>query len=629
MRSHSVVLLCLAASVLIGTAPAFAGNPAYEQDLINRVTMAFGAGIRPEPVPEPGPHRRCGSPLLLEVRIAWPELSESARQAISVQVQTTRPQLSEYYDTQDGRFRLHFNRTGPDSIDMVYGVGPGNVPVYILKCDSLLQRTVAEEIDTLGFRFPISDAIGRSGEDPRYDIYFFKFSGYMADYYGLSEPDTVYFNTTSGTYVASSWIALRSEYSSLYGYATRPFDAMAVTIAHELNHACQWSYDALEAEARRSGSDDLPTLYPWWLEVTAVAMEDIVFDNVNDYVAYLPAFFNNPWMSLRAYANNSGPEGLHPYASGIWALFLAQRHDPVILREIWEECGQKSGFNTFEAFRTALERSPYNSSLDVEWAAFLVWNYFTGRNWAPWSYEEGRDYPELAGLDSVVYSEYPAGDTSSILHWPRSPDEEAASYLRFVPVYSDTVTTFTLQLFPEGIEEWMVVTAGINGTAQPTINFTRSVFDPIRVEHWDAYEELLVIVSPFKLDPTQDRLDRRLRFSFAVQDTLVDNRVTSIHKVYSNPLVLADEGGGDAFRVQVLRAESVPVSMHIFTLAGQVIRGGAEDDMYRSPGRTAVTLSWDGTNRQSRRVASGVYLALIQYGDKREVVKVAVKNYGP
>jgi hypothetical protein len=39
-------------------------------------------------------------------------------------------------------------------------------------------------------------------------------------------------------------------------------------------------------------------------------------------------------------------------------------------------------------------------------------------------------------------------------------------------------------------------------------------------------------------------------------------------------------------------------------------------------------MRWDGTNRAGQRVASGVYLALIDLGDRHELVKVAVKNRG-
>lgn len=627
MRRLTVPLVLLAVVTLAIPEVLVAANPAYEQGLIDRVTAAFGpqAPAVTEPGAERGPHRRCGSPLLLEIRIAWPELSEPTRQAIAAQVQFDRPQLSEQYDTPDGRFRLHFNRTGDDSVNMSYGVGAGDVPVYILNCVDLLMQVVRTENDTLGFRFPLSDQLARPGEDSRYDIYFQRLP---LDYYGLSYPDTVIYSASSGTYLAPSWMVLRTDYSDLYGYRDRPFEAMAVTLAHEYQHACQWTYDALEAEARRDRTQDSLRLYPWWSELSATAMEDIVFDNVNDYIAYLPSFFNNPWMSLRVFANSATAEGLHPYASAIWGLFLAQRHKPVILREIWDVCGEKSGFNTFDAFRTVLARSPYNSSFEAEWATFLVWNFFTGSRWASWSYADGRSYPALAGLDSVVYSHYPIADTSSLIGYPRDPDELAAAYLRFVPAYSDTSTTFNLDVAPEELEEWMVVTAGINGTSRPEVHYTQSVFDPIHVEHWDSYEELLVIVSPFKRDPQQDKLDRHLTFSFAVADTVVDHRVTTIHKVYSNPLVLSGEGTDEAFRVQVLRAEPVPVSMHVFTLAGQLVRGGAEDDMYRPAGRTAVTMTWDGTNRDARRVASGIYLALVQYGDKKEVVKVAVKNTG-
>ena len=48
--------------------------------------------------------------------------------------------------------------------------------------------------------------------------------------------------------------------------------------------------------------------------------------------------------------------------------------------------------------------------------------------------------------------------------------------------------------------------------------------------------------------------------------------------------------------------------------------------MVRSSGPKKVTLLWDGTNRDNRAVASGVYLALVRMGDWQEIIKVAVRN---
>ncbi|MBI3871461.1 MAG: hypothetical protein HY304_00090, partial [candidate division Zixibacteria bacterium] len=445
-------------------------------------------------------------------------------------------------------------------------------------------------------------------------------------YYGQTIPDTVISRSPQESVLATSWMEILPDFSVLRGYETRPFDAMAVTVAHEFHHGCQFGgYDALEAEFRNQ------RLQSWWLEVSAVTMEDIVFNDVNDYRLYLPFFFSYPGWSLRLFEGSIN-EQLHPYGSVIWGKFLTERFGQTILRRIWEICGETPGFNTFDAFKQAL--SEQGTSFDREWAEFLVWNYFTGSRAASWGYREGAFYPEYVDSQLVPYDQYPVADTSSATGFPHNTDELAASYMAFRPPPSDTPTTFHILVTPHrpsDFEQWMLVTAGIRGTAEPVVHFTRDILSgPINFADWGIFDQVLVIASPFKEDPKEERLDRALSYSFEVRDTLSGLvTATAIKKVYSNPLDLS-AGGDAAFQIDVARADPVPVALQIFTIDGQLVRGpdygDTGDPMHKEKGRTLARLSWDGTNDARRTVASGIYLALVQIGDKREVIKVAIKN---
>lgn len=622
---QSRIALVLLVFLVLPASVAIAADAAYERDLFARVQSAF-APAGPRVIDGIDVHRTCVTPLLLEIRLNWTELSESVRARIASVAAFARPDLAEFYDTPDGRFRLHFSRTGADSVNMSFGVGEANVPNYVLSCAEILEYVTAVSVDTLGFRFPVSDAIPRPGEDPRFDIYFQKLS---SDFYGLTYPDTTINNGVGNAWWATSFTILHSDYTKVRGYETSPFDAMAVTATHELHHACQWSYDAFESEQR----EDVGGLraFPWWLEVSATAMEEIVYDGVNDYYGYLPFWFNNPNVSLRAFSSSSSVDGLHPYASCIWAIYLAERHGPGIIREIWDECGEVDGFNTFAAYDSVLARR--SSTFRDEWSEFLVWNFFTGQRAASWGYDEAAQYPTFDLLDTLTYSQYPVSDTSSQLSYPKAPDELAAAYMRFESLPTDTSTTFRI-IFnayqPNTFEDWLIVTAGLTGALKPEIR-SHDIFSTIEVDDWDTFDEILVIATPFKPQPTQDDFDRRLGFRFDVDDTLSPGGTKSaIRKVSSNPLVLSATAES-AFKVEVSRGSSVSVTMRIYTIDGKEVRGGEKDNdatnqLYVEPGRSNPEMIWDGTTSAGKPVATGVYLALVQIGEQTEIVKVAVKN---
>jgi hypothetical protein len=605
-------------------AAAYASDQVYEESLVGRVAATFGETAR---TGAGAGVIKCGTPLVYEIKMNWPNLSEPARQKIAGFMTGSRPVLDEYYDTPDGYFRLHYTRSGGDAVNMSFGVGAGNVPNYVLRCAALMDTVVQTEITALGYRFPVSDHEARAQEDPRFDIYMRNLG---SNFYGLTYPDTLVSKPELGVYWLTSWMEISSDYTRLIGYRDRPFEAMAVTLAHEFFHSIQWTYDAEEAEYR----DD--AYHSWFHEVSSTWMEDVVFDRVDDFHSYLTHFFHHPWISLRVIGDKYDPQAdqFHPYAACVWAMFLSERYDINVMHDVWERCGARRGFNTFDAFEWALAER--GASFPAAWAEFLVWNYFTGSRWRSWSYQEGADFahpswaPPFDGQisDSLVahHSEYPVEGSSSRLRPAYNSDELAGTYISFLPPPpGDTAMDFHFLLTPDSFDQWMVVTAGIGPSGKPVINYTADIFDPVTLADWTQYDEVLVVVSPFKSSPTQDVLDRDLSFRYSVLDTIESQKGIST-TVYSNPLFLKAAGEAPKFRVDVSLERPLPVSMHIYTVDGILVRGAPDPGMSYAAGRRRVSLLWDGTNRNQKTVASGIYLALVQFGDKHEVIKVAVRN---
>lgn len=627
-RMIVTVLAFLVTATAVQAAPE-----AYESDLIARAASAFGGAAGLNSLGGPGGTEvvKCATSLVFEIKMNWPNLTPATRTKLSGLAIFDRPVLSEYYDfdTRDtaGHFRIHYSRTGDNAVNMSFGVGPGNVPNYVLRCAALMDTVVHEEITTLGYQFPVSDHVGRAAEDPRFDIYLVNLG---PKFYGLTNPDTLVYKPSPGIYMVTSYMELSNDYTQLPGYQSRPFDAMAVTLAHEFFHSIQWTYDAEEAEYRDN------TYYSWFNELSATWMEDAVFDRVNDFYSYLPNFFHYPWISLRVIGNGAAsfPDQFHPYAACLWGKFLEEKYqDRSVMRDIWERCGSRRGFNTFDAFDFALVKR--GSSFRAAWAEFLVWNYFTGDRTRSWSYQDGAEFahppgsPDFDGKisDTLVahYSSYPAEDSTRRNTIPRRTDELGAAYLSFTPPVSDTAVSFNFQLTPDNFQQWMVVTAGIRPTGKPAILESSDVFHPITLPDWTSYDEVLVIVSPFKQTPAEGVLDRELTFHYAVQDTLSSNEDVST-KAYPNPLVLTGGSTAESFQVDVLLPNPLPVSMFIYTVDGQLVRGAPDEGMSFAAGTPKAKLIWNGTNRNGKTVASGVYLALLRIGERKEVIKVAVRN---
>jgi len=304
-------------------------------------------------------HSKCG----LGISIALMNIKDQIGEELYKQL-LFRPTLPAALPTE--HFIIHYATAGVDTpYQASVDINPANgIPDYIDSAAIIFEHVWTMEIDTLMYPPPPSD--GANGGDSRYDVYMHNLG---AGYYGMTYPETQ-LNNRQWT----SYIEVDNDYVGFEGYEGRPLEALKVTAAHEFFHSIHFGLDSYEYDYR-DNQQSQPQ--PWWLEATAVWMEDVIYPDINDYLIYLPYFFNYPRIGL---GNFEGASGNHPYASCVWPRYLDKKFGRDVIRQIWLDCAAIAGYNLLPSIDEVLSRpdSNYNSSFEQAFREFTCWNYFTG-----------------------------------------------------------------------------------------------------------------------------------------------------------------------------------------------------------------------------------------------------------
>ncbi len=315
----------------------------------------------------------------------------------------TRPEgLDKFYVRPSSHFKIHYTTTGADSVYRSHVVDANGVPLFVDSVAAIADRAWAFTIDTLGYPAPPSDS-SYDPDGPQYDIYLTNLAAY---FFGLTYLDSTQVDGP-GSLRATSYMNLDNDYQQIPGYENRPLDAVRVTVAHEFFHTVQFGIDFSEAEIIGSGSSAQVRRY--WMEMSAVWMEEQQYTSINDYYSYLPYFFDFPRTSIQQFRPSSD---YHPYGSVVLPLYLSQKFGRDIIRDIWIKCGQfGAGPSFLEAADSSLAVATHGT---VHWpqafTEFALWNFFTGARAAAAptgvGYAERANYPIIPdSLDVTIQGE--------------------------------------------------------------------------------------------------------------------------------------------------------------------------------------------------------------------------------
>jgi len=337
---------------------------AYQEGKLSvdqKVLLKFYATQSPQKLPrdfQTGDHAllKCGTPAVSDYHKNKAKLSRSTISEIESFLNPTGTQTDEIHLSPSGKFTIHFTRTGPDAV-------PGKdenkngLPDYVEEVAEAADSTYRHEVLTLGYPDPIP-----AGET--YDIEILD----LATIYGQTFSPTVPGGNTL--------IQIENDYEGFPANDDPEGDqigAMKVTVAHEFKHAIHYTISQWQGETAG------------WLEMDAVMMEELVYDDVNDYYNYLTSsqsIFSNPEQSF--YPGS--------YYHATWALYFEQRYGPQFWVDVWEIIQNNPTITMVNALRQKLGG---DIAFTENYIMSQLWHYASGpENSSPnFGFEESANYP--------------------------------------------------------------------------------------------------------------------------------------------------------------------------------------------------------------------------------------------
>ncbi len=609
------------------------GVPAEAQSIINFDTIQL-------PI-------KCATPIVSSYVMNFNKFDKDLVDRHRLTLQTRPSAANESYDSPAGNFKIHFARTGSHAVYQATST-TGGVPNYVIGVARVFDSVYAHIINTLGFPVPPSDGGYPAGVDSLYDVYLINLGG---NFFGLNYPDSLFFDGPFSLN-ATSFIVLDNDYqeSSFSQYNAQPLNAVRVTAAHEYFHAVHFAIDITEME----DYTDSVLQRRYWYEMSAVWMEEEIYDDINDYYTLLPFFFNRPRSSIQQFSSYFD---FHPYATCVFPIFLAEKFGSDIIKPIWLKCGQMGiGPDFLEATQLVID-SITNGAENFRsvFGEFTLWNYFTGSR-APLipagvtGYSEKGFYPEIPDTAFSNVYQYPVNVTTN--GNPKNPTANSAAYVRFnntrAVFYTDSAdTSLRIGLIFGSDPADSALPQGWHAHRLAQLDSDTSIYidtgttypdnsAPItRIYNPRDYRAVTYIMTPASWKwQSYTSPDYDTRFGYIITDSLavLPDKPTVIFAPYPNPAdVRAMNGENLKFKFQIA-TDSLAFQQYvnpytvidIFTVAGELI-GTTEST---SPpvlidpvtGTFGFELQWDMKNDAGKNVSSGVYICVIRMftSEKRE-----------
>jgi len=356
---------------------------------------------------------KCGMELVNTLSQNLVHYSSEQQQILSKILE--RPQSQTSTVSPGGFFRVHYDLTGNNALGY-------DLNLLLQALDSAYNF----EINFLGYSPPPSD--GAEGDDDKYDIYIQNLAGL----YGYTQFEN--------KFADSRWTSFMVIDNDYVGYYSSGINGAKVTVAHEFHHGIQGGNYAPTGSNSPFRNSDV-----FYYEITSTSMEEFVQDDVNDYYAYMPSYFQNPETAMSL---NDG------YNLAIWNIYLQNNFGFDILKRQWELI---PGNDALKAIAISIDEN--GSTFGNELNKFGIWTYFTNsRNIYPNEYfEEASSYPLITPTASLSFT--PPSDVYNMTIAP------VANYFLRINLPSS-----------DGVFYSIITNSDYQKSANQTLPFTFSIF---------------------------------------------------------------------------------------------------------------------------------------------------------
>ncbi len=523
------------------------------------------------------------APALLEISINGQNLPAETKQQLAAYgfdfsravVTRSRPIMDHSFDI--GNYRIHYDTSGTDAVSTADIAGLPGIPDYVEMVANAFIESDNVLFNQLGYTRPPSD--GSAGGSGNYDIYlaslppsYYAFT-YSENPVGDNENSSV---TEHNAY--TSYIELRNNYN---GFPNTEEENIQVTAAHEFFHAVQFGYDAMDA--RSSTPNEI-----WMLEATAVLMEEVIFDNVNDCYQYMPGWFSRPYRSL-------DQAGSHAYGSFIFFQYISEHLGglPVIRKIFDESVNYNSAYGDYSQQEINAALSSAGSSFKEALNGMVIANLIMSDNpnADPYTYEEAGSYPvDIPAIDQTI--DYFAGDTLTIhsisLH-------KYASQYYGINTLTPVLVSLTNTSGPAGDLSLIAILENADGS------YDISTGNPININS-DYNSIYLAVVS-------QDTVGNDYNFELFIEEGDTGNYVIPddfvLEIIYPNPY---NSNSGEPIYFVILNRHAQVFLVEVFDLYGRKAATLYNGLIGRNK---KASLRWNGKDNSGMPAASGVYFVLV------------------
>jgi len=508
---------------------------------------------------------RMGTGLMLEASALLEQTSGREQQLL--QSVLYRPDYLPLSKTSpSGLFKLHYTDIGANAA----------ADTFITLAAEAFDYSYDLIVNQLHFSPPPKDDI----DGPEYDVYVYN----LGDY-GMTTPDGSA-STLEHPNGAVSYIHMDNTFTRTY---TKGESGMLVTTAHEFLHMVQIGY-------RNFTTSEFDSR--WLFEGCAVWMEDYAFDDINDYLQYLPSYFAD--MSRSFYTYN----GLHEYGTGVFYMMLEQKYGPEVMRQIWEHFAREE---VFDAVDNALRQ--YGSSFALELSEHMIWNYFTGQRANPQLYyAEGEKYPLVTttAIDSVSSNFYISDNLNHM-------------GAHFVEIKPQNFGELTIQPEIDSPAHWMYAVIQDAEYEAPLVSLSTGARSVLLPDVTPANSVHIVPVHVYL--PKTNEHDAVEAYSFTVTLGDAGSVTAGIQSIAPNPFQPGIHSQGAQVSVR-LTEKTDRLAFYVADENGRIVY--SQKMGFESPQKGDFVMHWAGTTNEGRLVPSGIYLFYFDTAQPIRPGKIAV-----
>jgi hypothetical protein len=494
---------------------------------------------------------KCATKYETQLRFLIGETKSNSFNSINL-ISLTSPTRSDSLRTK--HFTLHWDEAGPHAVPL-QDISNNGIPDYIDTAAVVLEHVWDIEINQLNYSAPPE----QNGQPTsNYHVYFSDMS-----YYGLTTGSGIDIPSLPGINW-TSYLELENDYQESIFY-TQGLDGLRVTAAHEFHHAIQFGYNVRQEDF-------------YFYEMTSTWMEDVLYDDINDYYNYLSTLFFN--LGNRSFDDYS----LYSYGNCLYVHMLDKKIGPDVVRGIWNQIKSET---VVHALSTVLQQSPYNWSWVESLAEYGVWLYYTGDRAIPALYfPEGVFYPQI---NKNRYEVFDFSGTDEIF------SNLLANSNKYIKLQNiDNNLLLNLQLTSDEVVE-----SGFN--MLKSSGASAFIFRNDILQNYQASQDSIIFVISNASDSEAN---------FTMHN--ITPQEFKINQNYPNPF-------NNKTQILVELINNTKFSLKIYNEIGEEIKV-----LQKKQSKPAgfYFFEWNGENESGRVVSSGIYFASFESNQKSKVIKL-------